>query len=220
MADDDVLLKVCQQEIVKLDLKIKAFVQDVRQSVNSLKDLQTINVDIRNLIHQYKQQLLTLEKLAYEQDAEDDKTALLKEVENHKKQLYNNQISLRQANLSCKSKLEIAEKEHLLENNESTRKRNIEAETSETITQNLMKTCKMLSDQVELSKDTLTTLASSSKQIQDTNEELRFMTGLIHNSKNLLTKYGRRECTDKLLICLALIFFFATVLYIVMKRLF
>lgn len=27
MADDDVLLKVCQQEIVKLDLKIKSYVQ-------------------------------------------------------------------------------------------------------------------------------------------------------------------------------------------------
>lgn len=161
-----------------------------------------------------------MEKLAFEQDAENDKSALLKEVENHKKQLFDNQKSLRQANLSCKNKVEISEKEDLLEGGDGVRKRCTEEETSQSITESLMNSCKLLSDQVNLGKDVLTTLASSSKQIQDTNDELRFMTGLIHNSKNLLTKYGRRECTDKLLICLALIFFFATVLYIVMKRLF
>ena len=62
--------------------------------------------------------------------------------------------------------------------------------------------------------------ANSSGQIGETNEELKSMTGHIQNSKKLLTKYGRRECTDKLLILLALVFFFGTVLYIVKKRLF
>ncbi len=46
------------------------------------------------------------------------------------------------------------------------------------------------------------------------------MSGHISNSRKLITKYGRREFTDKLLIFLALVFFFATVLYIMKKRLF
>lgn len=46
------------------------------------------------------------------------------------------------------------------------------------------------------------------------------MTGHIQNSHKLITKYGRREFTDKLLIFLALVFFFSTVLYIVKKRMF
>ena len=46
------------------------------------------------------------------------------------------------------------------------------------------------------------------------------MSGHIQHSRKLLTKYSRREFTDKLLIFLALVFFFATVLYIVKKRLF
>ncbi len=56
--------------------------------------------------------------------------------------------------------------------------------------------------------------------MSDTNEEFKSMTGHIQNSRKLITKYGRRENTDKLLIFLALVFFFATVLYIVKKRLF
>ena len=61
---------------------------------------------------------------------------------------------------------------------------------------------------------------SSSKNITETNEEFKTMSGHIQHSRKLLTKYSRREFTDKLLIFLALVFFFATVLYIVKKRLF
>ncbi len=56
--------------------------------------------------------------------------------------------------------------------------------------------------------------------MSDTHEEFKTMTGHIQNSRKLLTKYSRREFTDKLLIFLALVFFFATVLYIIKKRLF
>jgi len=56
--------------------------------------------------------------------------------------------------------------------------------------------------------------------VGDTEEELKSMGGHIQSSHKLLTKYGRREWTDRLLILLALAFFFASVLYIVNKRLF
>ena len=61
---------------------------------------------------------------------------------------------------------------------------------------------------------------NSSQQITETHDELKSMSGHIKNSRKLLTKYGRREVTDKLLIVLALIFFFSTVLYILKKRMF
>ena len=63
-------------------------------------------------------------------------------------------------------------------------------------------------------------VVSSSRTVGDTEEELRGMGGHIQSSHKLLTKYGRREWTDRLLILLALAFFFASVLYIVKKRLF
>lgn len=62
--------------------------------------------------------------------------------------------------------------------------------------------------------------ATSSRTVQETNEEFKNMTGTIHLGRKLILKYNRRELTDKLLIFLALALFFATVLYILKKRLF
>ena len=62
--------------------------------------------------------------------------------------------------------------------------------------------------------------AKSSNQITETHEEFKSMTGHIQNSRKLLTKYSRRELTDKLLIFLALVFFFSTVFYRLKKRMF
>ena len=60
---------------------------------------------------------------------------------------------------------------------------------------------------------------ASSKNLTDVQEEFKSMGGHIQNAKRLLTKYGQRELTDKLLIFIALVFFFATVLYILRRRL-
>lgn len=62
--------------------------------------------------------------------------------------------------------------------------------------------------------------ATSSRTVQETNEEFKTMTGTIQLGRKLITKYNRRELTDKLLIFLALALFLATVLYILKKRLF
>lgn len=62
--------------------------------------------------------------------------------------------------------------------------------------------------------------ATSSRTVQETNDEFKSMTGTIHLGRKLILKYNRRELTDKLLIFLALALFLATVLYIVKKRIF
>lgn len=62
--------------------------------------------------------------------------------------------------------------------------------------------------------------ANSSRTILEANEEFKSMSGTIQLGRKLITKYNRRELTDKLLIFLALALFLATVLYILKKRLF
>lgn len=79
---------------------------------------------------------------------------------------------------------------------------------------------RMMAEQVKQSEDTIGTLATSSSTVQETNDEFKSMTGTIHLGRRLILKYNRRELTDKLLIFLALALFFATVLYILKKRLF
>lgn len=63
-----------------------------------------------------------------------------------------------------------------------------------------------------------TYLVGTSTNVDETHEEYHGMAGMIHQSRKLLTKYNRREITDKVVIFLAIAFFFACVIYVVTKR--
>lgn len=75
-----------------------------------------------------------------------------------------------------------------------------------------------LARQSELSQQTLRSLAESSSTVNLTDEEFRGIGGLLNQSKVILTKYGRREITDKFLIFMAIVFFYSCVIYVVSKR--
>ncbi len=68
--------------------------------------------------------------------------------------------------------------------------------------------------------DIIPVLGESSEKIQKTQQEFTLMKTVITDGRRLLTRLGRREFTDKLLIIIGLCFFFTVVFYIVWKRLF
>ncbi|CAJ0940261.1 unnamed protein product [Ranitomeya imitator] len=148
----DVHVEICHQEIVKYDLEIKALIQD-------------------------------LEQMSKEQDKESDKQALLKEMECHKKQMLSNQSVWRKANLSCKLAIDNAEKDELLEGGDGTRQRKVTkenlAQSTSGITESLMSISRMMSQQVQQSEVAMHTLATSSRTIQEANEEFKSMSGTI-----------------------------------------
>lgn len=86
------------------------------------------------------------------------------------------------------------------------------------LTESLTSVSHLLVNEVEKSKYTLDTLVSSSAKVTENSEEFKLMSSNIANSKTLLSKYGRREFMDKILIWLALGFFFSCVFYVVGKR--
>ena len=88
------------------------------------------------------------------------------------------------------------------------------------VTYNLTAISRRLAETVERSKLTVGNLEGTSKAVDELGEEYRMMGGVIGQSRKLITKYARREFTDKILIAFALAFFFAVVLYILRKRLF
>uniref|UniRef100_A0A2I3T9S1 BCL2 interacting protein 1 n=1 Tax=Pan troglodytes TaxID=9598 RepID=A0A2I3T9S1_PANTR len=231
-APQDVHVRICNQEIVKFDLEVKALIQDIRDCSGPLSALTELNTKVKEKFQQLRHRIqpvlyqrafiwtastffkltysLTdfsstqhdfnspttpvtfsdLEQLAKEQDKESEKQLLLQEVENHKKQM-----------------LRKTTKESL-------------AQTSSTITESLMGISRMMAQQVQQSEEAMQSLVTSSRTILDANEEFKSMSGTIQLGRKLITKYNRRELTDKLLIFLALALFLATVLYIVKKRLF
>uniref|UniRef100_A0A2K6U0A8 BCL2 interacting protein 1 n=1 Tax=Saimiri boliviensis boliviensis TaxID=39432 RepID=A0A2K6U0A8_SAIBB len=264
-APQDVHVRICNQEIVKFDLEVKALIQDIRDCSGPLSSLTELNTKVKEkfqqlhhriqpvqyqrafiwtvpLSHTHKKLTYSptdfsstqpdfnspatpdLEQSAKEQDKESEKQLLLQEVENHKKQMLSNQTSWRKANLTCKIAIDNLEKAELLQGGDLLRQRKTTkeslAQTSSAITESLMGISRMMAQQVQQSEEAMQSLVTSSRTILDANEEFKSMSGTIQLGRKLITKYNRRELTDKLLIFLALALFLATVLYIVKKRLF
>ncbi|XP_005992569.1 vesicle transport protein SEC20 [Latimeria chalumnae] len=223
-ASQDVHLRICNQEIIKYDLEVKALIQDIRDCPGPIGILTELNAKVKEKFHHLRLRIQDFELMAKEQDKESDKQSLLNEMENHQKQMQSNQTAWRKANLACKHAIDNLEKDELLHGGDSLRHRKTTkenlAQTAGSITESLMGISRMMSQQVQQSEEMIQTLATSSKTVQETNEEFKSMTGTIQLGRKLITKYNRRELTDKLLIFLALALFLATVLYILKKRLF
>ncbi|KAJ8266792.1 hypothetical protein GJAV_G00134740 [Gymnothorax javanicus] len=224
-ASSDVHVRICGQEIIKYDLEIKALIQDIRDCPGPQSELMELNSKVKEKFGQLRLRIQNLEQLAKEQDKESDMLAIISETESHRKQMLSNQTAWRKANLACKLSIDRVEKDELLHGGDyavrqrKTTKESL-AQTSSDITESLMNISRMMSQQVQQSEETITTLATSSRTVLETNEEFKAMTGTIHLGRRLITKYNRRELTDKLLIFLALALFLSTVLYILKKRLF
>uniref|UniRef100_UPI003AAE2EB1 vesicle transport protein SEC20 isoform X2 n=1 Tax=Centroberyx gerrardi TaxID=166262 RepID=UPI003AAE2EB1 len=186
----DVHVRICGQEIIKYDLEIKALIQDIRECPGPQSALMELNSQVKEKFNKLRLRIQDLEQMSREQDRETDRLAIQTETESQRRQM-----------------LRKATKESLVQ-------------TSSNITESLMSISRMMSQQVNQSEDAIGTLATSSRTVQETNEEFKSMTGTIHLGRKLILKYNRRELTDKLLIFLALALFLATVLYILKKRLF
>ncbi|XP_026184211.1 vesicle transport protein SEC20 [Mastacembelus armatus] len=222
----DVRVRICGQEIIRCDLEIKALIQDIRGCPGPQSALMELNSQVKERFNKLTLRIQDLEQMAREQDRETDKQTIQAETESQRRQMLSNQTAWRKANLACKLAIDNMEKDKLLCGGEnlSTRQRKVTkeslVETSSNITESLMSISRMMAEQVKQSEDSISTLAYSSRTVQETNEEFKNMTGTIHLGRKLILKYNRRELTDKLLIFLALALFLATVLYILKKRLF
>jgi len=222
------------EKVVRLDLAVKAAIQDINGCDGPLDRLQSINADARKSIQEVKQTLDELEAFAKDRDKEEERREILREVESQRRQLETTILSLRRANLQCQLRIEHADRGGLLTSaseDDGLRQRRPEAPKKKTVekerlvnsvsdvTDNMMELSRKLTMQVEHSAAAVETLVSSSKTIQESHEEVQSMDAHINTSKKLLTKFERRQLTDHLLIFLALVFFYATVIYIVKKRL-
>nr|XP_061801793.1 vesicle transport protein SEC20-like isoform X1 [Nerophis lumbriciformis] len=186
----DVHVQICVQQMIKFDLQVKENIQSIRECCGPQSALVQLNCQVKEKFKQLRRTIQELEQMAREQDKESDRISIQAEADSQRRQM-----------------IRKATKESLVE-------------SSSNITESLMSISRMMAEQVKQSEDNIGTLATSSRTVQETNEEFRNMTGTIHLGRKLILKYNRRELTDKLLIFLALALFLATVLYILKKRLF
>lgn len=152
----------------------------------------------------------------------------MSDVDKYADQLAACHRSFRQANLRCIGELERKGRECLFTNDmddqEGIKKRRKQKEKEDLVSQsgkatdNLSSISRQLAETVERSAETVESLAESSQTVHETKEEFQGMGSIIGQSRRLITKYARREVTDRVLILFAVAFYFAVVLYILRKR--
>ncbi|VDP05331.1 unnamed protein product [Heligmosomoides polygyrus] len=77
-----------------------------------------------------------------------------------------------------------------------------------------------MGDRVAQSEQTMDSLIHSSSVLVQTHTEFESHAGHIQTGNKLLSKYERRELTDKILVTIALILYLAVIYYVLQKRVF
>ena len=206
--EDNFPFQMKNEELVKTVLKTKLAIEEFFD-VDDRRQMESLNKTVRGL----------LSRIRHLEEEEDEDQSQLPQLRK----------SFREANLKCIRRIEAADKELLFHGYESDdndyattrrRKRNNDdliKEASST-TDSLTAISRQLAATVERSAATVDELAASSATVVDTKDEFKNMGAVIGQSRKLITKYGRRETTDRVLIFFAFCFFFAVVFYILRKR--
>lgn len=163
--------------------------------------------------------------------------ALSKEVDSQREQFSKVLQAFRKANIATMLEIEKANREELMAITGETDLRQRHGRSGDgttaarhnrgsllsqenNVTDKMLAISRHLSETTQKSAITLESLVASSQNVEATKDELQNTAGTISQSGRLLKKYGRRECTDKMLLFFGFAFFLACVFYIVQKRLF
>lgn len=224
-------LSSIRQDIVDNNLHAKAIIQDILAFRGSITELDTLNEAGRGKIAALRKCIERLDDWARDEGDPN----VFKEVDQHREQFSKTLQAFRKANISTMLEIEKQQKDELFAispeselrqrhpgagsaNNKQTRSSLLSQQ--ESVTDRMRSISQQLSETTHKSAATLETLISSSSSVEGTRDELLNTAGTISQSGKLLKKYGRRECTDKILLFFAFSFFLACVFYIVQKRLF
>ncbi|KAM3963558.1 vesicle transport protein Sec20 [Aphomia sociella] len=226
LENPDVVYQNYVKKLAKYHFQVKAIIQDILECRESMAALNELNEKGRAMITQLREELESLE--LYGKDTGDPKYAV--ELESQRHQLAGLLKEFKDANISTMFAIEKAQREELLKpadaeestvrNRKNTVDRDGLLKMSTGVTEQLLSISRQLADTTQRSQDTLDSLVSSSSTVHGTQAELRNTASTISQSSKLLTKYGRREFTDKIIMFFAFLFFLAVCLYIVQKRLF
>uniref|UniRef100_A0A1I7ZG92 Vesicle transport protein SEC20 n=1 Tax=Steinernema glaseri TaxID=37863 RepID=A0A1I7ZG92_9BILA len=227
---DLLLIQNCEQEITKLDIDVKKKLTDLLslEKNTTQQQLTTFTREIKSGLAQLEEKIAQLERLAGKWNFRgEDGEALREELKCHRDELAKNQEHLRINTLRATKTIDEQSRKHLFEQNiqdvelrRRTKNHDDMLQKSHKTTDSLSKLVSQMGEQLKLSEETTTTLIHSSNVLQETEQQLTTMGSTIKSGGKLLAKYGRRECTDKILIVLALLFYFGVVMYILRKRVF
>ncbi|CAG0919987.1 unnamed protein product [Notodromas monacha] len=225
---DSAAVKALLQDIVEREIRISSIIRRIGDGQVDNIGLLDLNQDIRAETKILREKLRDLDDAAVDCPAGEDRDMLMKESKKHCIELTNFRTALRKANLQCQMSISNRNAEELFRTKDGyklkvrreERSKESIANSAADVTNDLRAIARVMAEQVDRSKMTVDALATSSQHLEEVRSEFKGMNHVISQAHNLLTKYGRREFTDKLLIFAAFAFFVACVLYVIQKRLF
>jgi protein transport protein SEC20 len=221
-------LSDCQETIVRLDIDAKRRIQEIRSSPGPLALLNRQTQDVKAILQRVDVLIGQLSEWAQQESNMLERERLLAAAAKHGVAQKLNLSNLRQAQLACMQRLEQSSRGQLFNSVTGDGVREPQGTTGKgaqmtgsmaDVTEGLSSLLQQMDTQVKQSQATLETLVGSSQTVNQMESEVATTGSAIQSSGKLLSKYSRRELTDKVLIVLALLLYFGTVAYIVKKRL-
>ncbi|KAK6744470.1 hypothetical protein RB195_011277 [Necator americanus] len=216
---------ILHQEIVKLDTMAKQKIDYIMQSVRDEKTLYEETREAKDLLTSLKNKIDALKTVTLKLSSRREQQNVRDNAERHSKELTENQQQLRTATIHARKTINESARSSLFESTSDGPERKKRQMGEKNLKEDAMKTTERLSEllsrmgeQVTQSEQTMDSLVHSSSVLAQTHKEFESHAGYIQTGSKLLSKYERRELTDKILVTIALIFYLAVIYYILQKR--
>nr|SVE76052.1 EOG090X0EO1 [Daphnia hispanica] len=222
---DSAEVESLKNDILRGNLSIQNILHKIQKPDITESDVVVLNSEYRSEYKRLKQFIDEFEKVAKD---EDDDGELAEDVSLLRNQLTNLQSAFRKANVQCQLSVSMKNKAELFYSNpeemevrsRQTKSKEELVKMSTNVTANLRNISQSMASVLEQNRGTLEVLAQSSNAVCDTQDEFKVMGSALTTTKKLVSRFGRRETTDLILIILALAAFFAACVYVIQKRMF
>jgi len=221
---DLITLSVIKQDLVKSDIALRDILSDIQKDGASHPvALEHLASQSHAKIQKMKANIKALRSLGLGMSDAADKETVMQEALEHEKGVLHVHRAVRAALVKAQQDSRERERSELL-GGSVVRQRGGDLsragalQQSSELTTDLLTVTRMIQSNTEKSTEMLNSLSDSSCTLGSIDRELKNMGSVLGRSKQILNKYARRENTDKVLIFIGLIFFFACCLVVVRNR--
>ncbi|KAK4002972.1 vesicle transport protein SEC20 [Daphnia magna] len=222
---DSAEVESLKNDILRGNLSIQNILHKIQEPDIAESDVVVLNSEYRSEFKRLKHCIDEFEKVAKDEDEDGD---LAEDVNLFRNQLTSLQSAFRKANVQCQLTVSMKNKAELFYSNpeemevrsRQTKSKEELIKMSTNVTANLRNISQSMASVLEQNRGTLEVLAQSSNMVCDNQDEFKVMGSALITTKKLVSRFGRRETTDLILIILALAAFFAACVYVIQKRMF
>ncbi|GMR41632.1 hypothetical protein PMAYCL1PPCAC_11827, partial [Pristionchus mayeri] len=211
------------QEIIRYDAKLKLRITELPEKAVNETDLLQETRACRSIISDISTRIEKLALVPARLSSKSDRQSVLSQVNEHTKELEACKMDLGKAAQKARKGMETRNRSRLLDNGDvllRRRKREQEEEQKrgEEGGERLALLVQRMASRVGQSEDAMRDIVRSSETLGKTHEEYHSQGAFIQTGNKLLSKWERRELTDKILVAIALLFYFAACYYVINKR--